>query len=422
MDFLAVYQQQIALLRKNAVVHLQTLGADVKPLYILKSLIDPKACQIVTGLDATEVLVRTLDIPFQSKRKIRSVLPFQVETLLPYPKEDLLLFPTLYSKKEKQTEVILVAATKTSVKNHLNRLAASEIDPDVVSCSPTALFRFARHYCPDTLSLCIHHLSHTQSLFIVISEGRLQSAHVQNCEDTTAVEAHLLRMTAYVQKKHPEIRDLLLTGKANDLPSYYNPLKVDPNVKEFAIPIGLALDAAINDHQSIQMRQRELLPEKVVKQRKRRVMQFFAVCSVFGFLLLFMSHMHVKNQENALLENSDYEGLSLRQAIEVIEADLQGQKKISIPLPPHPNLSEFLNWLSIHPLLSSGCSIQELHYTRSTDGTKVDLQLIAQNPKSANAFHEALLKERLWVDQKKGVTWEGDHGLYRINFFLRQSK
>nr|NGX37531.1 hypothetical protein [Chlamydiota bacterium] len=103
--FLAFYSDKAALLHKEKgkiyIDFLKTLPENVKPLYMLSPILQGKQVELLTGLDMQEVVLRNLNLNLKSKREILAALPFQVENLLPYKSEELLLLPSFFPKKEK---------------------------------------------------------------------------------------------------------------------------------------------------------------------------------------------------------------------------------------------------------------------------------------------------------------------------------
>ncbi len=426
MFFLAYYSQKVVLIRKEKKIFhielLRTLNPDVKPLYILKPILHEKRFEVVTGLETKDVLLRTLSLKLKSKREILAALPFQVEALLPYSQEELLLLPTLYPEKT-QTTIFLLASSKNALKHHLGEVANLSLDPDKVSCIPLALFRFARYFFPKQTSFFVNHSDKAHGTFIVVKEGRLLAFQAYKPQD-------FQRVCAYMQKNYPEIQHILNTGETTPS-SPFTPLKVeDPNMLEYAVPIGLALDAAKDDMLSGQFRQKNLISRKQRKKRAHQLKTFFTACSCFVFVTLFMGNLLLRKQEKTVLEAlGSPKEMRLSQVVEQLQSGLRPQKKTSVQLPTIPRVYEVLTWLSTHPAFKEECSITHLRYyvTKApklgsqikTYAAKVELELSIPDSRVARAIHEALLKETTMIDQKSSVQWSADHGSYRANFQLK---
>ena len=412
MFFLGTHSAKNAAIRKEKnSIRIEHLGDDVNPLY--------NSAEIVTGLETRDVLLRNLTLKLKSKREILAALPFQVEHLLPYSQEELILLPTLYPK-EGETEVFLLATSQSTLERHLADMNSLGIDPDIVSAVPLALFRFATHFFSEHPSLFVYHCDEDEHTFVIIKEGRLYASQVQRTED-------LDRMCAYMQKKFPEIQSILHTGIDN-LPTPFIPIEFDdPLHAEYAIPIGLALDAAKGDQQSGQFRQVSL--SKKETKRKTRLFTFLAVCGAFIFSTLFFGHFHLTKKENAALAALGCpKGARLKNEVAQLYSSLQSPKKSHLRIATIPKVHEVLTWLSTHPALPEESSITRLRYDLvtapmlssqvKTYAATVDLELTMPSARAARNFHEALLKDAM-VDQKNPIQWSGDHGIYRTKFYLK---
>src|ERR1700722_16337257 len=119
--------------------------------------------KIVSGLDGDELVLRKLSLKMRSKHSIRKILPFQAEAALPYPTEETILLPFFTKKSGGESEVSLLATTKSLVHAHLAKLDALRLDPDQVSCAPAALVSFAQHFFPEHPNLVFLHIGRDKS-------------------------------------------------------------------------------------------------------------------------------------------------------------------------------------------------------------------------------------------------------------------
>ena len=112
-------------------------------LETLCSEIDTDGCDCVVSISADHFSYRILQIPFKDAKKIKMVLPFELEPTVPYPVDDLIIdFIDLESVGHNDhTDVIAVAVPKSELIPYLGTLGASKIDPEMVTLSglPTAL-------------------------------------------------------------------------------------------------------------------------------------------------------------------------------------------------------------------------------------------------------------------------------------------
>ncbi len=112
-------------------------------LEALCSEIDTDGCDCVVSISADHFSYRILQIPFKDSKKIKMVLPFELEPTVPYPVDDLIIdFIVLESAGHNDhTDVIAVAVPKSELIPYLGTLGANKIDPEMITLSglPTAL-------------------------------------------------------------------------------------------------------------------------------------------------------------------------------------------------------------------------------------------------------------------------------------------
>ena len=109
----------------------------------LCSEIDTDGCDCVVSISADHFSYRILQIPFKDSKKIKMVLPFELEATVPFPVDDLIIdFINLGSAGHNDhTDVIAVAVPKSELTPYLGTLNAIKIDPEMVTLSglPAAL-------------------------------------------------------------------------------------------------------------------------------------------------------------------------------------------------------------------------------------------------------------------------------------------
>lgn len=126
----------------------------------------------VSAIPGEHVSYRNLRMPFKDAKKIRQTLPYEVETLVPFPVEDLIIDFSVNDRTD-QNEILAVSARKEFISEFLARLQSHDIDPDVldVRCVPTVSLLLKQEATPENgLFLEIGKLRHTMVLF--------QSRHV----------------------------------------------------------------------------------------------------------------------------------------------------------------------------------------------------------------------------------------------------
>ena len=163
-------------------VHLPFSGPDdperslSSALQTLTEKMDLSGSDCVVSIPANQVIFRNLQIPFSSSKKIRMVLPFELETTLPYAAEDLVIdFHTLNGAPEgDQTKLIAAAIEKSKLSPYLDALSSIKADPEKLTLGglPTALC-LANQAAPEEDQLFIE-IDHTYATLFIAAGGRLQ--------------------------------------------------------------------------------------------------------------------------------------------------------------------------------------------------------------------------------------------------------
>ena len=95
---------------------------------------------IVTALPCQDLFIRTLSFPFRDLAKLDQVVPYEVENLIPMALDDVAMGsivlppkgPAGNGQKAKGADVLITAAPKDKVAEHLKFLAAADLKPSVV--------------------------------------------------------------------------------------------------------------------------------------------------------------------------------------------------------------------------------------------------------------------------------------------------
>jgi hypothetical protein len=368
MHVLGVSKEGIALLRKEKNrIELEWARADVKPLDI--------EVVSVTGLEASQVVCRELSLKLKKEKEILAILPFQVENLIPFPIQEIILQPQIFPTGE----VILLATQKSFLRDHLKEMAELGIDPDQVSCVPQALHQWGMWRFPDQKNLCI--LSY--DCCIVSQNGKLIVS--QSFQDRE-------RMLAFVKTKYPEIRII--------------------EAEEFAIPIGLALDGF---SEGVQFRQEEFASRHYKNRIRKWQWGYVAAALVLAAVTLGIGSYKIAKKESGLHQKLSVcgapEGESLKLRLQAWENSLASLPSL---VPAAPLVTDLLAWISTQ---KEEIDIVHLHYTPTS--AKVDLEFKAPSPTVARAFHELLSRGDSFIDSKKEITWNVTQDRYKTSFYLK---
>lgn len=413
--------------KKNIIESLSTFNSDdVKPFDISKF---PPSTTLKTAVSASEILLREITLNLPHRRAIQKALPFQVESLLPYPVDEALIFPVFSKTPEKTTLITLYALKKEHLKSHLEQMAEKSIIPTHVSCVPSALFQYALWATPQASSLVLLHIGEEKSTYIAIQSNRLI---VSQSFSLGSHNAHneLQRIATYLSQKLQNV-PLLITG------DYSSDLKVlieqafsphflfqESEHPSYAIPLGLALEK-----EEVQFLQGPF-ESSLQKRQTQKITRFCLIAALsLSFILGIGGYFAVEKRKTSLLDLiPDATTQNLEEALFTWEKKLKEQKKPSPYTLTVPLVSDLLAWLSTHPTLE-GIDIQNLSYylsrfpslgkeTESYEA-KVELTFKAATPRHARIFHDQLLAQDSLAHSKHPISWVTHDDHYITSFVLK---
>lgn len=129
----------------------------------------------VASFPADEISYRNIQVPFKGQKKIRKILPYELEPTLPFPVEDLIIdFIHIETHDHTNAKNLITAAVeKSKLQSFLDTLATFNIDPEIVSVGgyPTA-FSLASFLDSHKNWLFID-IDNNKSTIFIISSGRV---------------------------------------------------------------------------------------------------------------------------------------------------------------------------------------------------------------------------------------------------------
>ncbi|HSF69143.1 MAG TPA: pilus assembly protein PilM, partial [Nitrospira sp.] len=139
---------------------------------------------IVTALPCQDLFIRTLSFPFRDSAKLEQVVPYEVENLIPMALDDVAMGsvvlpfkgPAGAAQKGKGAEVLITAAPKDKVAEHLKFLASADLKPAVVGVDGMALYSVTKFLQEEGAhvpgDLAIIDVGATKTTLCLIQEGR----------------------------------------------------------------------------------------------------------------------------------------------------------------------------------------------------------------------------------------------------------
>ena len=134
----------------------------------LSQQMDLKSDTYFASISGEHISFRNLQMPFKEQKKIRQTLPYEIETVVPFAIEDLVVDFSIIDRSE-QSKVLAASVKKSYLSEYMEQLQIWGIDPQVmeIRCVPTVTALLKVEEVPDNgLFLEIGEKRHTMILFI----------------------------------------------------------------------------------------------------------------------------------------------------------------------------------------------------------------------------------------------------------------
>ena len=145
-------------------------------LEAVAAAMDLQNADCVVSVPASLFSCRNVFVPFGNSKKIRMVLPYELEPHLPYPADEMLVDFTILDGSEDrgETEVLTVAVERQRLAPILAALAAVKIEPERVTLSGFAAAAWiGRNIEPDQTALCLD-IGETSGALFVVAGARVR--------------------------------------------------------------------------------------------------------------------------------------------------------------------------------------------------------------------------------------------------------
>lgn len=438
---------------------------------------------IVTGVEGQYLLIRHLNFPLKQKRLLHKMLPLQLEPLIPYSLENVIVRP-VYVVNAGGTCGTFFVVCKKFFENHLRNCQKKGVDPEWTTFVPQALFRFGQFICPQEEAFIVFHVGQVQTQLVSVKQGIIHShltihtgerdflrAFDLDKQEKTAPHLHtlLVRFKQEVDRafcffSHKKggggVDRILFCGAMRDrmgrvvqeLESIqFSPVEIE-NYGEFdketlcyfAVPIGLGLDCVKNDRQSVQLRQGPYISKHRLRGIKKGVLRG----GVIALMLLIMTatYSYVFFNKRGRVLSKQIEKLAAKYGEKIPSLmqvkEIKGiENKIhfvnqKLSLPAHrdgyfsspPLVSDLCVFIATHPKFEEVVLLQidyelksypTLDHPQAKYLPKVRILFSSEKEEKAKEFHNAIVKESRLVNNDKEIEWNKEGNEYAIAFFLQ---
>ena len=101
----------------------------------LSGHIDLKSDKCLLTIPASNFSFRNINTPFKDPKKIRQTLPFEIETLVPFAVDEMII-DYIHTDESNPESVLTAAMNKDHIANFIDLLKAAEVDPDIIDIRP----------------------------------------------------------------------------------------------------------------------------------------------------------------------------------------------------------------------------------------------------------------------------------------------
>jgi general secretion pathway protein L len=113
-------------------------GSPEAALSVVLGQVDAGGCVCISGIPSDRASYRNLTLPFKDRRKIGQIIAYELESLLPFPVEDLLVDFTITGQSVEQTEILAAAVKRSFLAGYLDFLQKQAVKPEVVDIGNVA--------------------------------------------------------------------------------------------------------------------------------------------------------------------------------------------------------------------------------------------------------------------------------------------
>lgn len=101
----------------------------------ITSRLDGEVDRCIVSIPLSSTSFRNIHIPFKDDKKIRQALPFEMETLVPFPVDDM-IFDYSIIDNINGANILTAGIYKKNISEYLNKLLSEGIDPDIIDVNP----------------------------------------------------------------------------------------------------------------------------------------------------------------------------------------------------------------------------------------------------------------------------------------------
>jgi Tfp pilus assembly PilM family ATPase len=104
--------------------------------------------RLVLGLPATLCSFRFIGVPFVNRKKIDQVVPFEVEDLVPFSSEELIMDYEIVQRDKRNTELLVAMVPQVNYDNFISEFTSRGLEADIVMPDSVGLSIYCERFLP----------------------------------------------------------------------------------------------------------------------------------------------------------------------------------------------------------------------------------------------------------------------------------
>lgn len=125
-------------------------GSPETALAAVLGQVDASGCVCISSIPSDRVSYRNLSLPFKDRRKIDQIIAYELESMLPFMVDDLLVDFTITDQSAEQTDILAAAVKRSFLAAYLDFLQTHAVEPEVVDIRnvPTVMLLLKQEHTP----------------------------------------------------------------------------------------------------------------------------------------------------------------------------------------------------------------------------------------------------------------------------------
>ncbi len=132
---------------------------------------------IVSSVSGNAASVHYLQIPFSDENKISQVIPYEVESLVPFPLEEMVIDQFILSRgngapPNNGSSVCVALIRKSTLQHYINTLKSVHIDPKIIELESLALYHAFMQWYKTEESVALLDIGASRSNLCIVAKGK----------------------------------------------------------------------------------------------------------------------------------------------------------------------------------------------------------------------------------------------------------